>query len=83
MEQLGGDLAVMGLTGGPAEPDRSPAPVYEHVDFGPECARQATDTMIPTRPFPSKPASALGRKRCRSSDASVVHGGDGVHHPVH
>jgi hypothetical protein len=51
MEQLGGDLAVMGLTGGPAEPDRSPAPVYEHVDFGPECARQATDTMIPTRPF--------------------------------
>jgi hypothetical protein len=51
IEQLVGDLAVMRLAGGQAEPDREALRVDDGVDFGREPAARATETVISTPLF--------------------------------
>ena len=50
VEQRIGDLPVVRLPGGQAEPDREALRVDDDVDFGREPAPAATETMIST-PF--------------------------------
>jgi len=50
VEQLFRDLAIMGLSGRQADPDREPLGVDDDVDFRREAASASTETMIWT-PF--------------------------------
>ncbi len=51
VEQAIGDLAVVRLPGGQAEPDREPLGVDDDVDLGGEAAARATETRIRTPLF--------------------------------
>ena len=51
IEQGVGDLAVMRLAGGQAEPDRKPLGIDDGVDLGREPAPRTTETMISTPLF--------------------------------
>jgi hypothetical protein len=51
VEQPVGDLAVMCLAGGQAEPDREPLRIDDDVDLGREAAPAATETVICTPLF--------------------------------
>jgi hypothetical protein len=46
IEQIVGDLAIMCLPSGQAEPDREALRIDNRVDFGGEPASGATETMI-------------------------------------
>ena len=46
IEQFIGDVTIMCLTSGQAEPDREPLRIDDRVDFGCEPASGATETMI-------------------------------------
>jgi hypothetical protein len=51
VEQRVGDLPIMRLAGGQAEPDREPLRINDDVDLCREPAPAATETMICTPPF--------------------------------
>ena len=46
IEQFIGDLTIMCLASGQAEPDREPLRIDDRVDFGREATSGATRTMI-------------------------------------
>lgn len=62
VEQRVGDLPIMRLAGGQAEPDREPLRINDDVDLCREPAPAATETMICTPLF-----AVAARWVCRSS----------------
>lgn len=62
VEQRVGDLPIMHLAGGQAEPDREPLRINDDVDLCREPAPAATETMICTPLF-----AVAARWVCRSS----------------
>jgi hypothetical protein len=83
IEQRVGDLPIVRLPSGQAEPDREALRIDERMDLGREAASGATETMICIPLFCRRGllVSANGGA-VDHLDVAVVGGGEGLHHPL-
>lgn len=83
IEHVVGNLAVVTLSSGQAQPDREALPIDDRMDFGCEPASGTTEAMISIALFCRR--SLLVRSDGSAVDhldVAIMCSGDGVHHPI-